>query len=118
MTEATDKDSDDKRTAGDTELQRNRHSWDSKRNATEDDTDEDTDEDGGYVRRIKTLHRVAHELGDAVHVVLRTYYENLVAHLETVVAACEEVHALTRKTCNGYAVYRREVHLAECLTVH
>ena len=106
MAEATDKNGDDKRTASDTELQRNRHSWYSERNTTEDDTDEDTDEDSCHVRRIKALHRVAHQLGDAVHVVLRTYYENFVAYLETVVAACEEVHALTRKTCYGYTVYR------------
>ena len=95
MAETTDEDSDDKRTTCDTELHRNWHTRDGERYASEENTYNDTDEDSGDVRSVKTLDRVAHKVGNAVDIVCRTNYKNLIAYLETVVARCEEVHTLT-----------------------
>ena len=95
MAEATDEDGDDKWTTCNTKLQRNRHTRDGERYASEENTYNDTDEDSSDVRSVKTLHRVAHKVGNAVDIVCRTNYKKLIAYLETVVARCEEVHTLT-----------------------
>ena len=92
---SADEDSDDKRTAGDTELQWHRHTWDSERNATKENTNDDADEDGGDVRSVETLERVAHKVGNAVHIVGGTNHKEFITHLEAIVARSKHIHALT-----------------------
>ena len=95
VSESSDEDGDDQRSAGNTEFQGHRHAGNGEGYAAEEYSDNDSDEDGGDVGGVESLGRIAHHLGHTVHVFFTTDDHDLVAHVEMVVARGKEVHALT-----------------------
>ena len=61
---------------------------------------------------------VTHQFCNTLHVLFETYNHNSVAHLEAIVVAREQVHALAADARNIHAIYRTEVQLTQHLAVH
>ena len=86
VSEAADEDSDDQRSAGETKLQRYRHTGDGDWDATEENTDDDTDEDRGDVWHIEATCGVTHQFCHTVDILLPAYDHDTVPDMEVVVA--------------------------------
>ena len=96
--EISEKNRDDERTAGKTELDRLRNARELDRKAAEDDTDHDTEEDRNKVRMAEAGRLVSEESGYLVHRLFRSYDQEAVSHVEIEVRAGYEFHARPEHT--------------------
>ena len=117
VTEGSDEDGHNERTACQTELHGYLNTGNGDGNLSDDDTYHDTEEDGTHIGVVEFLGRCSDNILHMFDVLLSTCNKDAVAHLETQVAVGEQLNAVTNDASNVNAIHRGEVKLAKGFTV-
>ncbi len=117
VAESADKDSDDDRTAGQTEFQRCRHAGHGKRYGSDDKAGQKADEYRRQMRFVELAHGIAQHCGRLVDSRGLAHDDHAVAQLQDQIGRCEKYHAAAHDTADVDAVAVAQMKRAEAAAV-